>query len=68
MTWTDDAGVQSASIGTTGFANYCVTNAESLPCGATFYAKAGTPVSYFTQTGVGGTGTYELFIVIERLE
>jgi hypothetical protein len=70
LDWTDNAGEEIALVGNTQNSPapptaYCTSGSNTLPCGTTFFAKAGTPVSYWTQaTG----GTYDLFIVIERLE
>jgi hypothetical protein len=74
MNWTDDAGQEYDAIGgvydkATQSLAYCTATESELafvPCGATFVANAGTPVTYSVQ-GDGGGGTYEVFLVVERL-
>jgi hypothetical protein len=72
LNWTDNAGVESAIVSTTQNSSpppYDYCNYDNVPCSpTTFIAKAGTPVSYSTQGFGSGSGTYEVYIVIERLE
>jgi hypothetical protein len=67
INWTDEAGVQSANVGGTNFFTYCVSQAGPPPCGTTLYAVGGTPIIYSTSADSNG-GTYDLHIVVERLE
>lgn len=71
--WTDNAGPEIANVGGTtsgsyGTGSYCVSAAGPPPCGTIIFAKGGTPVSYSTSGDSNGGGTYDLYVVVERLE
>ena len=68
LAWTDEAGGENANVGNTQYGStYCVSAAGPPPCGTTLFAVSGTPITYSTSTDSNG-GTYDLHIVVERLE
>jgi len=70
--YTDDAGLETM-FPLTVYSNkkppsaFALSYAFDDPVGITFRAVAGTPVHYAVNTTQGQGGTYELFIVVERL-
>jgi hypothetical protein len=71
LNWTDDAGSETAylaELGTISTPPYAYATSElgDPASSITFYAVSGIPVSYFIGNGPGGT--YDAFLVVERLE
>jgi hypothetical protein len=69
--WTDDAGSETAylaELGTTSAPPYSyATSEQGDPASSiTFYAVSGVPVTCLIGNGPGGT--YDAFLVVERLE
>ena len=69
LNWTDEAGLESANVGgiQPGSGPYCLSAAGPPPCGTTLFAEAGAPIIYQISSDANG-GTYDLHIVVERLE